>query len=75
MSLVKATGPARIVESNGAVAGPAIGSETLLARSPVAAGMAQESSGFAEKEYLLLVLVGVAVLMAATGAILVLTSV
>ena len=37
--------------------------------------MAEASREFAEKEYFLLVLVGVAVLMAATGLILVLTAV
>ena len=37
--------------------------------------MAESAREFTEKEYLLLVLVGVALLMAATGLILVLTSV
>ncbi|MFT4884196.1 MAG: hypothetical protein ACI8U4_001709 [Natronomonas sp.] len=37
--------------------------------------MVQERREFAEKEYLLFVLVGVALLMAATGLILVLTSI
>ena len=48
---------------------------TAFAPARRIAGMAEAPREFTEKEYFLLVLVGVAVLMAATGLILVLTAV
>lgn len=46
----------------------------LLASSPLGPSMSNERRRFTEKEYFLLVLVGVALLMAVTGVILVFTA-